>query len=395
MASHILTFQQALVLACANNPELKAEMDKARAMKGFFIQSKQYPNPTVLLEAENIGGSGSYQGFESAETTLSVFQPIPLGNRLQYAQFATLADYIASLASIAVQQSRLYIAVGTAYIDTLNASQWYQITKKLTRLNEQIVTEINRRVIAGAGSQLDLKLAQIRLGIARIQEKRAYRDRVISRTKLDRLIGKQLSPKEKLTYRGLVHQQGTWGPISQRIDCSPSIKEKLLRLKAKRATITSVKKNIWPNLTLQLGVRHFSDDGSNAAVISASAPLPVFDKNQGKIATEEAGYTQIWHEIQGLRLELKQNLYALFLQGKQSYYELQEVRQSLLPLARRAVSLARQGYQQGRYTYIELANAITVLYEEEKHFQQVHAENHKVAIQINGLLGVCKTQDVK
>lgn len=48
-ASQLLTLQQALVLAYKNNPD---------------------PNPTVLLQGEDIGGSGSFQGFESAETTL-------------------------------------------------------------------------------------------------------------------------------------------------------------------------------------------------------------------------------------------------------------------------------------------------------------------------------------
>jgi len=81
-ANTTLTFQQALAIAYRNNPELQAEIDKARAMKGFFIQSKLYPNPQLSLTSENIGGSGSYSGYESAETTLAITQPIPLGHRL-------------------------------------------------------------------------------------------------------------------------------------------------------------------------------------------------------------------------------------------------------------------------------------------------------------------------
>ena len=54
-----LTFREALDIACRNNPELQAEMDKAQAMRGYFIQSGLYPNPQLTLTAENFGGSGN------------------------------------------------------------------------------------------------------------------------------------------------------------------------------------------------------------------------------------------------------------------------------------------------------------------------------------------------
>ncbi|HHF7375967.1 TPA: TolC family protein, partial [Legionella bozemanae] len=42
-----LTFREALEIASRNNPELQAEMDKAQAMRGAFIQSGLYPNPQL------------------------------------------------------------------------------------------------------------------------------------------------------------------------------------------------------------------------------------------------------------------------------------------------------------------------------------------------------------
>lgn len=98
------TFKQALEIAYRNNPELQAEIEKAQAMRGYFIQSGLYPNPQLTLTAENFGGSGSYSSYEAAETTASVTQPIPLGNRLAYLKKATYADYLASLAQIQVQK---------------------------------------------------------------------------------------------------------------------------------------------------------------------------------------------------------------------------------------------------------------------------------------------------
>ncbi|HCJ4065112.1 TPA: TolC family protein [Legionella pneumophila] len=386
MAAAPLTFKQALDIAYRNNPELQAEIDRAQAMRGVFIQSGLYPNPQLTLTAENFGGSGSYSSYEAAETTFSATQPIPLGHRLQYLKKATYADYLASLAQIKVQKATLYVAVGVAYVDALYAEQWHRVTKKLIRLNLDIVAAIERRVKAGAGSELDLRLAQIRLGEARIQENKAARDALFQRAKLARSLGDGLRIDRPLVDKGLPGISLNWPKLLKHLPQSPQLLQ--LQLQAKRATITAVKKSVWPDLNIQLGGRHFSDDGSNAAVMSAFAEVPVYNRNQGKILTAEAQYTQTSHDFQGTRLDVRQNVYNAFLQAQQSHYEASLVTDSLLPLARKSITLAQEGYQMGRYTYIELFTALNTLYEEERHYQQAHADYHKALIQLVGLLGL-------
>lgn len=387
-ADKTFTFKQAFAIALQNNPELQVEINKAAAMKGLFVQSKLYPNPQLTLTAENIGGSGSYSGYESAETTLSITQPIPLGHRLQYMQKATYADYLTSLAHIKQQKTLLYMAVGTAYIDTLYAEQWQQVTKKLTRVNQDIVAAIKRRVEAGAGAELDLRLAEIRLGEARIQENKAARETLKQRAKLARFLGVGLRVDGLLNDKGLQHTQWVWTRLLEKMPQSPQLFEMQRQLKAKRAAIVAVKKSVWPDLTIQLGGRHFSDDGSNAAVISASSQIPVNNRNQGKIMAAEAEYTQTIREYQGATLAVRQNLYTAFLQAEQSRFEANLLTDTLVPLARKSLRLAKEGYQMGRYTYIELSTALNTLIEEERHYQQAHADYHKALININGITGL-------
>lgn len=393
IAASSLTFKQALSIAYQNNPELHAEMDKAQAIRGYFIQSGLYPNPQLTLTAENFGGSGSYSSYEAAETTASVTQPIPLGHRLQYLKKATYADYLASLAQIKVQKSVLYVAVGVAYVDAFYAGQWHQVSKKLTGLNQNIVKAIERRVKAGAGAELDLRLAQVRLGEARIQENKAARDALLQRAKLARLLGDGLRVDKSLVDKGLPDVSLNWPQLLNKLPRSPQLVQLQQQLQAKRATITAVKKSVWPDLNIQMGGRHFSDDGSNAAVASVFAEVPVYNRKQGKIMTAEAQYTQTAHELQGTRLDVRQNIYAAFLQAEQSHYEVSQVTKSLLPLARKSIKLAQDGYQMGRYTYIELSIALNSLYEEERHYQKAHADYHKALIQLTGLLGLNPTKE--
>lgn len=390
-----LLFKEALEIAYRNNPELQAEIDKAHAMRGYFIQSGLYPNPQLTLTAENFGGSGVYSSYEAAETTASVTQPIPLGNRLYYQQRATYGDYLASLAQINVQKATLYIMVGTTYVDALYLGQWHQVTKKLVQLNQDIVAAIDKRVKAGAGAELDLRLAQVRLGDARIQEKKARRDALAQRAKLSRLLGDGLREDRPLVDKGLPDVALRWNELIKKLPRSPQLRQMHILLQAKRATITAVKKAVWPNLNVQLGGRHFEDDGENAIVASVNAEVPVFDRNQGKILTAEAQYTQTMHEFQGTRLDVRQNVYTVFLQAEQSKYEADLVTNSLLPLARKSIKLAQEGYKMGRYTYLELSLSLNTLIEEERHYQQAHADFHKTLIQLTGLLGLHPTKESK
>lgn len=395
LSARTLTFKEALNVAYRNNPELQAEIDKAHAMRGYFIQSGLYPNPQVTLTAENFGGSGSYSSYEAAQTTASITQPIPLGNRLYYQQRATYGDYLASLAQIQVYRATLYINVGTAYVDALYSGQWQEVTKKLTRVNEDIVAAIDRRVTAGAGAELDLRLAQVRLGDARIQQQKAERDTLTQRAKLSRLLGDGLREDRRLVDKGLPDVALKWSELIKKLPQSPQLQQVQIQLQAKRATITAVKKAVWPDLNVQLGERHFEDDGSNAVVASVNAEIPVYNRNQGKILTAEAQYTQTAHMYQGTRLDVRQNVYTVFLQAQQSQYEAELVTNSLLPLARKSIKLAQDGYKMGRYTYLELSLSLNTLFEEERHYQQAHADYHKTLIQLTGLLGLHPTKESK
>jgi cobalt-zinc-cadmium efflux system outer membrane protein len=395
VAASPLSFKNALQIAYSNNPELQAEIDKSLAIRGRFIQSGLYPNPQLTLTGENFGGSGSYANYESAETTLSLTQPIPLGGRLLYQKKAAYADYVAAVAQIQVKKAALYIAVGVAYVDALYAGQWQVVTRKLVKLQEDIVSAIQKRMQAGAGAELDLRLAEVRAGEARIQEQKAARDALLERAKLARLLGRELPIDKLLEDKGLPDIALDWQVLAKKIINSPSLQQLLLQLQAKRSNIIAVKKAVWPDLHVQVGARHFSDDNSNAAVASTSLQVPLFDRNQGKIATAEAQYTQIAHTYQGTQLEIRQRIYDIFLQAQQSRYEADLVTASLLPLARTSIRLAQEGYQMGRYSYIELSISLNALYKEERHYQKAHADYHKTIITLAGLLGLHPTKESK
>ncbi len=385
-AQGLLSFQEALKLTYQNNPELQAQIQEAEQARGQFIQDSLWLNPSLMLEAENIGGSGNFKGFEAAETTLSLNQPIPLGGKRGWQQKASCARYEFMRAGILRKKAELYISVGRAYVNTYYATQWHQVTKKLTRLNEDIVKDINRRKKAGASAELDLRIAEVTLGEARIQQRRAYRQVKKQYALLAQWVGKEGLNLKMLMDKGLPHCDITWSSIEKAVNKSVFIREKKAELIAKRVSLTSVKKDVWPTVQLQVGGRHFSDDNENALVASVNSVMPVYDRNQGKIISAEAAYTRTLQNLRATRLLLHQKLTAAFLDLRQNTEESKQVKSELLPKAKKAYRLAIQGYEKGLYSYIDLSNAMRILFEEERHYQEAHAKRDLAMIKITGLL---------
>ncbi|STX81635.1 HelC protein [Legionella busanensis] len=382
-----LTFHQALTLAYRNNPTLQAQAAIVEQAKGQFIQSGLYPNPSVAIQVENIGTPSSLEsGFTGTDTTILIEQPIPLGNRLYYQRQAAKMEFLAACLKLAATRASLYIDVGNAYVDAFYAQYWTHASKRLVKLNELVVVSIKKRLEIGANSEVDLRLAEIALDEAIIVFDRARRNELKTKIALSNLIGVRGLSTRVLIEKGLSHQLDTWASIKKRILTSNLIKAQMALVKAMGSRITAAAKQVWPDLNLQVGFRHFQLNHQKAAVVSAAAPIPIFNQNQGNVYSARAKQSETIKDLYQLKLNLETNLYGTFLDGLQFKEEVQKITSRMLPNARKAVELAREGFEQGRYNYLILNNAMLMLNREEEHYTKAHTDYHKAIIKIQGLL---------
>jgi cobalt-zinc-cadmium efflux system outer membrane protein len=386
-ANHLLTFQQALNIAYQNNPSLQAQQTIIEQAKGQLIQSKLYPNPSVAIQAENIGLPSTLEsGYTGTETTISVTQPIPLGKRLFYQGMAAKMEYLAARLKLEATRSSLYIDVGQAYIEALYVQYWTKAAKRLVRVNEEIVVSIKKRLDIGANSEVDLNLAELARDEAIIVFDRARRNEFKKKITLANLIGMPHLKNSILNEEGLTHNLDKWPTIKEKVINSNLIKAQMALIKATNSQITSAQKQVWPDLNLQLGFRHFQLFNEKALVLSANTPVPLYNQNQGNIYTAQEKRNETIKNLHQLKLNLDTALYEAYLDGLQNKEEAHKVAQRMLPNAKKTVALAKEGFQQGRYTYLILSNAMLNLSREEEHYTRAHTDYHKALIKIQGLL---------
>jgi cobalt-zinc-cadmium efflux system outer membrane protein len=102
-----LSLADVLSFAELHSPRLAARATDIQIAQARSRQAKRWPNPDLELEMENIAGSGQFSGIDSAETTLSLAQVVPLGGdiAMQY----ELADVRRGQAQWAFKVARLEV----------------------------------------------------------------------------------------------------------------------------------------------------------------------------------------------------------------------------------------------------------------------------------------------
>lgn len=386
-AAPVFTFKHALSVAMQNSPLIKSGIAAIHSANGQLVQSKTYPNPSLNVSTENIAGSGPYQDFNAAETTVMLDQPFPLGGKRQANQ--AVQQRLIGLSKIELDNIRvnLYVRLGSRYLDVLYAKNWLQTTSKIIRLNQEIVTTLKRKIKAGSGSPLDLMTAQIQLSQSKIAHRLAHQALNATWKRLVLLVGKKNLRYQEVADRGLPHRLLSYQVLLRELHLSPLWRAQLMTSEVAYRRVILAREQAWPDLTVGVGARHFADTHDNSLVAEFSLPLPIYNRNQGNSMSRLADYNAALSNQRQKMIDLKSELSRLYQQARSSQYQAHTLRQIILPKAKQAVTMARKGYFQGRYPYVTLANAQATLLQTEKQYWRAHTDFDKALLELQGLLG--------
>jgi cobalt-zinc-cadmium efflux system outer membrane protein len=105
------------------------------------------------------------------------------------------------------------------------------------------------------------------------------------------------------------------------------------------------------------GVRYFHETDDAALVVGFAIPLPFWDKNDGAIARSEAERSRLRFEFEALRRNMEREAAAARAQMGIAQKEIDSIDARLLPAAEEALASARQGYNAGGFSYLDVLEA--------------------------------------
>jgi cobalt-zinc-cadmium efflux system outer membrane protein len=350
-----LTLDAAFERALSEAPGLKASEQARLGAEAGVRQADRQPNPTLDIEAENFAGGDRYQSFDRAETTLSLSQRLEFGgDRAARTQLAA-AEVAAARAGGSVRRQDIQHDVELAYLAAQKAGAELQVARDRATLAAEIVATVDRRVqaardplLAGARAKALLAETEIALEMAR-QAELAAKARLASFWGGDQAFSVDLTPFDRPA-------GGDAGDIA-----SPELALAMAQEERAAAAIAVETARGEQDTTVSAGLRYFHETDEAALVVGVSIPLPLWDRNDGAVARAQAERSRLRYETEALRRNLQREADTARRQMAIALSEVEAIDARLLPMADEALALARQGYNAGGFSYLDVLEAQRIL----------------------------------
>lgn len=350
-----LTLTGALQRALAVNPRIRAADRDIGIAGGRRQQAGAIPNPELSFELDNAFGTGEYRGLRSAETTLQLSQLIELGGKRDARVAAGSAEVEAAYWERAAVRLEILSDTAVAFFGVLAAQRRIVIYDTHIAALERLTPLLQRRVDAGASSPAEVARAQLAADLVRADRERARASLAIARLELATLMGASAA---NYTYvvgdLGRVGRPPPFQVVRRSIDNNPQL-IRFTAIRAQRdAELLLERLKPIPDLRAGLAWRHFRDTNDNAVRLGVSIPIPVWDQNLGNVAAARESRAKVEAELASSRATLLLTLGRAHENLTGAARELEILRSSALPNARRAVEEMEAGYGQGRFSLLEL-----------------------------------------
>ncbi|MGH8249168.1 MAG: TolC family protein [Steroidobacteraceae bacterium] len=381
-----LTLADALRAASANNLALRSVPFEQQALEGRRQQAAVRPNPELGLEFENFAGSGDLSGRDALEATLALSQLIELGGKRDARRALADREYEILLTEQSVQRLDSQAEVARRFLAVVLDQERLALARRTAELAADVHAGIQRRVDAARSPIAEASRADIARVRARLDVADAERRLDSGRYALAASWG-ATKPDFGAARANLQQfpEVAEFERLASQLEQNPDQLLYLSEQRLREAELRLAQATKTPDFTVGAGVRRFEENGDSAFVLSFSVPLPVANRNAGAIAESQARIAALPYKREAALLELRTRLFALYQELQQSRTKATALSTELVPRAREALEQTRAGFDRGRFSYLEVAEAQRELLELEVTRIEVAASFHLILIEIERL----------
>jgi len=383
-----LSLADVLSLAELHSPRMAAYVTDIHIAQAQSRQAKRWSNPELELEMENIGSSGRFSGIDSAETTLSLAQVVPLGRDItkQY----ELADVRRQQAQWMFKVERLEVLheATVRYITTLVVDRRLSLAQRELQWSHAIEQLITRHVEAGDASPVEKSRVLVPVVMAEVAVERARRECDTASLALASLWGTR-----QVSFSGLTGALEQLSPLPESdtlvhlINTNPQVAQWAAHISEYQAQAQLFKAQAMPDMTGRLGIKHHNEDDQMALVIGISLPLPIFDRREDDVLAARLGMTGARQRQRDTQLRLENMLSQSYAQLADSHDLATALQHRAIPAATEAYQATQQSFNQGKLPFLDVLDTQRTLFELEHRYITALQDYHLAAAQIEALIG--------
>ncbi len=383
-----LTLDQAIVNVLERNPLLKAADFEAKAAAARIRAAQLTPVFRTSLEFENFGGSGVLSGSDNLESTLSLSKVLELGDKAKLR--GDVAQNKAMLLRNDQDAKRLDLLAETTkrFLQVVTDQERLEIAKESLALAEQTQKVVGLRVKAGKSPNAELRRVKIALARIELEIEHARHTLLSSRLKLVTLWGEtQIHFNSAGANLFDIGSATPFETLVQLLEHNPDLVRFATEKRLAETRIQLARSRRKADIEIAGGLRHFNTTDDTGLVMSLSIPLGTSSRAALIVEEEEFISLRNPYDLEQRRLELYATLFEVQQELKHAIDAAATFRETIIPLAERALKDYETGFNTGRYSLLELNVAQRTLLDSRLEYVMAAADYHRYRIEIDRLTG--------
>ena len=348
-----LTLDQALELADQRQPEIAEAVAMVEAAEGRTRQAGAFPNPEAILGAQQIPFNRN--AANEQEYVAGIGQTIPLGSRLSKARAAGLLDREVRARGLEVKRRDIHRRVRSAFAIALYQEQAYQAQTAIQQSTAKAVATTQARVEAGDALREDLARVEMELARAKVELQRAESLREQALVALVSAMGdSSLAVKSLNGTLETTFEIPTLEALAANLYAQPESALAEADIRAQNARVDLAKTERIPDVKVELLYHRLEASRENTFDVGLSIPLPLFNRNQGKLREARAEVATAEARSRMTQNELTTRLRESHLQLTAALAGSRTLKTEILPRAETVVKGAEARYAAGDISLAEL-----------------------------------------
>lgn len=365
-----LTIERLIELGGSRRADLQAARQRLTIAEGRLVQARFRPNPTFDTEY----GSPRFLGGEAeSDFSAGITQVFELGGKRRKRIAVAELELNQIRAEVLTLERRLAAEIRTTYTNALAAARQLDVLEKLIAADQELIRITEARLKEGDVAPLDVNLVKVEAGRLKVQVIGARNELETQLLQLKTLIGADVAESIKLAPQperpprlDLGLSELTELALRERTDLQAA----RLGEQLGAARIDLARSGRIPNIA---GSVRFSRnkgiidlpntaggglaiDTDNELTFGVSIDIPIFNRNQGEIASAIGEQTQAVRNREFLESTIKRDVAIAFRKYRAAAEQLVLYTVTIIPAAEQNFSSIRAAYGYGEFSISDVVN---------------------------------------
>lgn len=374
----VVSFDEAVSKTLTLSPKIRIAASDMSAKAGTQIQSALLPNPVLSYGVQNVFGNKDWQGWKSAESQYGISQLIETGGKRGYRYQTASFQYYASQAGFEASQLVVLNRLLKLFSSAASAQESYQLAVDQTKIAEEVYKTVSAKVEAGKVSVIQQNKAEIAFSTAQIDLEKAEADFFKSKERLAVLWGASSPDFDRVSFAFYeISFPDQLEKYLSGIRKNPELVRSQMEVNAANQNLKLEKSLAIPDITVTLGYRTLQNTGNKGMALGVSIPLPFFNQNQGNVQRAMAETLKTRDQYIELELALENKLALAHAELIRAYKEADKIRSTVLKAATESFELAKEGYVEGKFEYLDMLDSQKTLFEVRERYIQALLNYHQ------------------